>query len=371
MSRSVTFFSLAALVALSLFFPACTDDKGATETARRRPSQSPAQKTSSSASPVDSATPSDDGGPVLLYMDGRTLHRFDVEAGDEKLDKLPSPDVAATLDGARLAYVVGAVEAPDDEDFIASPEIRIYEVESGNDVTIGGGLSPFWHPDGTRLAYLEPNAARVCEGESCSGSSNVVIADLETEERKTVVADGRWSLVGWWGERLLVVDQEGEPATVAVSEDGETETLPVAPSEVWGAAPDGGPVVRSVGDRVEFLSPDRFEVLATVDLDGRLLGRGTWSPTSEELSAALLDRGRFTSQLVLIDLNTQDPVSLDASRGATGEVVWAVDGDAYVYVRSTGPQGLMLEAVYCARASSNVCDPLFSWRRGVKLLSLN
>lgn len=353
--RSWLTLSIAALV--SILFSACDSGGDGDRSATPSPSSSIAP----GSAPV---------GPArsLLYLDGSDLRTFDLANGNDRfLARAPSTDATATPNGDRIAYVVSSTPVSSDEDFIASPELQIADVSSGSMSDAGPGFSPMWNPDGSRLGALVPAEARGCEGETCLGTVSAAVIDPATGVRTTVVEPGRMSLLGWWGDRLLVGLQD-PPSVIAASLDGSVERLSLVPNEVWGPAPNGESLLVIYEDSAGFARPDS----ATDDpvpLDGLVLGEGAWAPDSGAVAAVGL--GRRGQQLVLIGPQDGRPQPVAGSAGAQGQIVWAPDSGSFVFARSTGGRGLRLEAVHCKVESEPECSPpLFSWGRGVRLLAL-
>ena len=287
--------------------------------------------------------------------------RREIASDDESvIGRLPSVDAIASPGGESIAYVVSA-GAAEDEDFVAEPELHVKSLASDEDTTIGPGLSPIWDPAGERLAYIEPQDIRACEAEFCEASSSVVVADLVAETRRTLLRPERWSLLGWVGDELLVVDPD-RPAVLLVAPDGEVDRLDFVPGEFWGASPDGRWMVTTTGRSYE-LSPLRGSPATPIDLPpGGVLGSGAWAPTGDRFVAVLL-RGA-SSELVAVD-TTGRVETIEGSKGAEGPVIWAPDGSSFVYARGAG---LRLEAAHCE--VDGPCRSLFSWARGVTLLAL-
>ena len=304
----------------------------------------------------------------LLYLDGRDLRSFELKTGrDRLLGRAPSTDAEVSPDGTHVAYVVASSPTPGDEDFIASPELRVVEVTTGKSSTVGPGFSPLWSPDGTLLAALVPADDRNCEGETCLGTVAAAVFDPDSGERTAVAGPGQMSLLGWWGERLLVGLQD-PPAAVAASVDGSVERLGLVPNEVWGPAPDGGSIFVINGDSAHFEVPESSDEAEAVPLEGLVLGEGAWAPDSETVAAVgLRARG---SELVLVEPQMPGLQPVPDSEGAQGQVVWAPDSASFVFTRSIGGRDLRLEAVHCTRSEGIDCERLFSWGRGVRLLGL-
>ena len=358
---------------LSLLLLACCTTSNSSSEPGATPGSSP--KSKASVEPSATSTTTSGGEQQLLFMERKSLRAWDVASGSfDALGRLPSTDVSANADGSMIAYVTSAAPATEQEDFITEPELHLYETDTGDDITIGPGFSPLWQPEGDRLAYLEPREVRVCEGETCEGTNALVVADVATAKRTTWLESGAFVPLSWLGDRVIVSQQVPKPATLAVSESGAIEKLSIAPSEFWGASPDGTWLVRSITERVEFVAVDGSDRLH-VPLPGSVLGEGAWSPDSRRLAAVSLDaRGGEETGLRVLGPKTDANESISGSEGASGPVLWSPDGSSFAYVRATGPGGLDLEAVLCQAPSSEPsvdrCDPLFSWTRGVTLLAL-
>ena len=305
-----------------------------------------------------------------MYLDGKTLRTYDVDAGSSRtIVELPSSEVTAS--GSSLVYVKSATPTTGDEDFIASPELHLYDVSSGRDVTVGRGNSVLWHPQGDRFAYLEPAGARVCEGEACEGSNALVVAEIGSRRRTTLSRGEVYAPLAWLGDRVVMSRQSPAPTTVGISETGEPEDLGVPPAEFWGASPDGEWLVRSVAGRVDLESLTRGGQKVTVEMPGSVLGEGAWAPDSSRLAAVSL-RESGASRLVLLDPSRSGFEVVPRSSGGAGPVLWSRDGRALAFTRAAGPGGLRSQAVICEAAQGELgCRGAFSWPRGVTLLSLD
>jgi hypothetical protein len=200
-----------------------------------------------------------------------------------------------------------------------------------------------------------------------------VVHDL-TDPRPTVVLEaGRWFLLGWSGDRLLV-SQEGDPdTTLSVALDGSVSALGVPPSEMWAASPDGRWVVTAPtgAAAVRPLLDGAVAGPGVIHrLDGAVLAEGQWAPDSSMVAAVRLDAGDrgVASRLVTLAPGTDGPTTVPGTSGAAGQVLWG-PGGRVVFAR-TASRGRRLEAVMCDLAGPAACRPLFSWARGVTLLAL-
>jgi hypothetical protein len=309
---------------------------------------------------------------TLTYLEGSTLHRVEVSSGkSQRAARLPSPDVWAAPEGAWLAAVVDARPRPGDSDFARYPSLRLVDEASGRSRPLGPGLTPLWSPSGDRLAWLRPVEERACFGEACAGSVEVVSAEVPGGRPRRLLGPGRWGLLAWAGDRLLVSRRADLRSIMAVAPDGRVRTLPLPPSEVWGATPDGRWLVRSARDGVDFLpltpGPEAFGVAL-----GGVLAEGTWSPSGERLAAIQLKStagGVPRSRVVLISTRARALRPLRGSAGAAGNVLWSPDETRVAFARTAGRRAGRLEAVVC-EVATGACRTLMSWVRGVVLLRL-
>ena len=309
----------------------------------------------------------------VLYLDDSSLRRFVIDGGKvATVGKLEAS--RAVAQGGRIAYVGSGT--PEEGDFLARPELHLWTLESNSDKELGPGFSPLWRPGGGALAYLRPLEERSCDAETCTGDSEVVAFDVTTGEGTVLLPGGRWSLLTWAGEDLLVADLNALDATVRVSPSASRTELAVTPSEVWGASPDGRLLVRARLETAETiaLGPRGLgKTIATIDLGGRRLAEGTWSEDSKRVAAVLLDvgpAGGLTSELAVIDAAAGGVHEVPGTSGATGPVLWGPGNDSVLAARSVGRSGGRLEAVSCRAQRAAGCDPLFTWKLGVTLLAL-
>lgn len=298
------------------------------------------------------------------------MHRLDLtdDRDEVLLDDLASMEMTASPSGELIAYVAAGSPQPEDEDFIVDPELHLLSPDTGEDTLVGPGLGPLWHPEGERLAYLEPTSTRACEGEVCAGSSSVIVADVDGEERRTLLKPGGWVLLGWLGDSLLAADPQ-EGSLIAVDEGG-AERLDIQPGELWGASPDGRWLVTVEPGGLRFEPTGAGDDVHSADLEARSAGEGAWAPTSDRLALVLLaPAGQVRgSELALIEPSGRVTPVPD-SDGAAGPILWAADGNGLVYARAAGARGLRLEAVFCSLDPWD-CRPLLSWATGITPLAL-
>ena len=332
----------------------------------------------SPASPItpDGSTRSADPSPALglevIYLNRQTVIAREVDGGSERtLAQLSSPDAVASPDGALVAYVTTSDPAAE-EDFVAAPELRVLDVDSGSEHSIGPGFAPVFSPDGNRIAFLVPEQMRICEGEACASRSVVAVAASSGDEPiERLTEPGMFALLGWLDESVVVFDQSSPPRALIAHESGAASTIPYPPHEIWGPSPDGRWLLAIRGGDAVFESVEGRE-RTHVPLGRAALGEGAWAPDSSGVAAVAIGRGGpAASELVLVRPATRSITSVTGSRGAAGQVHWAPDARSLVYARSTGSRGRRLEAVFCPDVTgASACRPLFSWGRGVTLLAL-
>jgi hypothetical protein len=304
------------------------------------------------------------------------LHSRDLTTGEDRIvERLPSSDVWAAPEAPLLASVADAQPpAPGEEDFAVRPELLLVDARTGARRELGPGVAPLWDEAGERLAWLRPVEDRSCAGEICAGAVAVETVEVDSMRSQTVLPAGRWSLLSWAGEALLVADVRAPDRVVVATLEGATAELPVAASEVWGATPDGDWLVRVAAGRVELLPLDGGVASGparAVAGGGRALAEGSWSPGGDRLAAVELRVGRpARARVVVVSVPDGSLRPVPSSRGATGRVVWSPDGDEVAFARSAGRRGGRLEAVICPVSGTSGCRALFSWVRDVTLLRL-
>lgn len=316
----------------------------------------------------------------LLFLEGRSLLRLDAASGRRtKLGAFPTPDVRASPGSTWIAYVVpGQPTSESHPDFLADPRLRLFDAGSGEEVALGRGFAPLWDPSGSRVAYLKSSPARSCDGEACTGGVSVRMAWPGTGRSETILDEGSYGLLGWAGDRLLVADGSDTAHTLSVAPTGDELELPLAPSQFWGASPDGRWLVRVGTEQTVFvrLRGGRLTAETTpIALGGRLLAAGTWATDSSGVAAMALG-GRTAPEVVLFSPEEPELRALPHSRGVSGAPLWSGDGDFLLFPRDSGGGGGTLNASLCpasvnpSQDRTGGCRSLLSWREGVVLLRM-
>ncbi len=338
-----------ALVAL-VFIAGCTDPGTG---AREAPSPDPSR-----------AAPSTE---QLLLVDGTKLERFDViEGTTSAVARLPAPDITASRATGWVAVVAGTSASADD--FLETPTLRLLDTATGAEIDLGLGLSPMWHPSDDRLAYLQPVEPRRCEVETCKGGVTVITV-RPGRAPEEVLPPGRWGLLAWAGDHLLVADGRDLARTVVTGPDGRS-WLPVRPSEIWDASPDGRWLVTVGADGASFRRAEDGALSGLpidIDLGAGVLGDGAWAPDSSRIAATVRARGR--SKVVVIGPAAPGAREIAGSKGATGAVLWSPSGETVAFPQSIAG-GRRLRAGYCRVDGAGPCRGLFSWEQDVVLLRM-
>jgi len=308
-----------------------------------------------------------EGGPdELLYLSGTSLRRLDVlSATGKEIAAVPSLDVFASPGSELIAYVAS-------EDF--RPVIHLLDAR-GREHTIGPGVSPLWMRTGARLAYLRPENPETCTVDGCPGRGEVVVLDSATEREDVLLTNGRWSLIAWAGDRLLVADLNDPSAALSVGIDGEKTALGVAVGEVWDASPDGKWLVTVDADGAGFVPLEDGIVAGqgrAIPLAGRTLADGTWSHDSTRVAAVVLRRGAgartSASEVVVFSPADPEPRPLRESSDATGPVLWSSGNDAVAFSTVVDPGAGLLQTLYCPVDTRGQCRALISFTQDVVLL---
>ena len=333
---------------------------------------SPTAVASVSPSPSPSASP---GSWTLTYLRGSRIvtRAFGSDAEHLGVD-LHTAGVAASGSGW-LAYVVpqkGSASG-EDGDFVRRPELHLLQLTSGEDLKIGLGFAPLWRADGTKVAFLRPNRARRCDGESCAGKVRVLVV-APGEPARSISGSGHLHLLAWEGDRVLVSDDRHVTSTTSLSAAGGSPfSIAVPPSEIWDASPDGNLLLTVAPGELNFTGLREGRLTAdvrSVPIPGSILADGSWSAGSSKLAGVLRKRnGRSRLSFLSPD---RAPVPVPDSAGAMGNVVWDRAGDSFAYVAVDANHRSRLQAILCRPRppGAEVCRRWFSWAQGVSLLEL-
>jgi hypothetical protein len=315
-------------------------------------------------------TPLGGSSPSLLYLKRGSLRAVELETGRKRsLGELRADVAAAAPRGPWIAEVV-PLEAPTggERDFVLEPELRLLDVSSGRESTIGPGFAPLWGPDGATLVFLEPTGARRCSGEVCQGKSKLVALDVATGEKRVLLDAGRWGLLSWLGRHVVVSDARNLDRALSVSLDGRMQELSLEPSEVWAGSPDGEWLVAVQGGRALVHAASDGATTGRpgrIPIRGGILAAGAWAPDSS-LVAAVVVGGGSGERAVIFDPEDRRPARLRGLDGATGPVLWSDDGRLLAAPRGVG--GKQHVAVCTVQRRS--CRPLLPYGPDMSLVGI-
>jgi Tol biopolymer transport system component len=289
-----------------------------------------------STSDLNSPRPSAPTRPATsaLYLSGDSLARLELGSGElRRIGRSPTRDVFASNSGSWLAYVVSGGTAAEEHDFLLEPILQAINLDSGDKVELGPGFSPLWHPTAAKLAYLRPVGSAQCSGEGCSGLFDVVVHDMQTS-MSSVLAEGRYSLLGWSDDRVLVADQNDLSTTRSLGPRGDAEPLDVAPSELWDASPDGRWLLKSASEGVTLVDT-RDGRQRSIEVEG-VLGDGAWSPDSRYVAVGVLNDARTRTHAVLIDVDDGEVTEITPALPGILDLTWGPDSRQFAFLTFVG-----------------------------------
>jgi hypothetical protein len=312
---------------------------------------------------------------ALTYLQGtRIVTRARGQRGGRTIADLHTADISASPASNWIAYVAPQIGvAPGDGDFVHKPRLHFRNLASGSDLSIGVGFSPLWDGAGTRIAYMAPDSPRSCDGETCAGAVRVMVA-APGQLARPITPFGRLHLLAWAGDRLLVADDKDLTRTTSLALDGSAAfSIPVPPSEIWDASPDGSLLLSVTPGRLHFttlVGGHTTTGVRTVSLGSGILGDGSWSAGSGRVAGVLREPDGSGHMALLTADRGLFPVG--GTEGAMGNVVWDSAGSRFAYVGVNEGHRGRLQAMLCRLrpGGQTVCKPWFSWLQGVSLLRL-
>lgn len=329
-----------------------------------------------------------EGGPdEVLYLSGTALVRRDVEKGaDENVGTIETPSVYPATGSRWIAYVTSKASGGDD-DFAAEPRLHLYDPETEDEARYGAAVAPVWNPTGTHVAFLRPVEPRDCQGESCPGEVRIGVVEAATGEEAVLTLDsGRYSILGWAGDHVVVSDFEKPTTVTAAPLEGEPVELDMPASQFWGASPDGRWIVKTNAKKTELVPLEDGELgddRVTVELGKYQILEGTWAHDSSAVAAVASleskvpsgkgDDEKLVSQgvgtrIVTFSPDDPEPQTVPDTFGATGSVLWSADNDAVVFATLLDPRRALFQAKHCPIGNGSGCQVVTSWTEGVRLL---
>jgi hypothetical protein len=341
---------------------------------RHRPGGSPSSP-QGARTPIASPPAVTPGLVALTYLQGtRIVTRARGQRGGHTIIDLHTADISASPASDWIAYVAPQTGvAPADGDFVRKPELHFRNLASSSDLNIGVGFSPLWDGAGTRIAYMAPDSPRSCDGETCAGAVRVMVA-APGQLARPITPFGRLHLLAWAGDRLLVADDKDLTRTTSLALDGSAAfSIPVPPSEIWDASPDGSLLLSMTPGMLHFttlVGGHTTTVVRTVSLASGILGDGSWSAGSGRV-AGVLREPDGSAHMALLSAD-QGLLPVGGTEGAMGNVVWDREGSRFAYVGVNEGHRGRLQAILCRLrpGGQTACKPWFSWLQGVSLLRL-
>ena len=308
----------------------------------------------------------------LVYADfaeAQDLHRLDLATdNDEIFDALPrSGDTEAAPGSTWLS-----IQTVDEDGDAFRPDLFLYDTASEEEIALGVGFDPIWSPDGSRVVFLAPEDPSTCGEEKCRGPRAVTVVQIPGGESEELVDPGEYSLLGWAGEYVVILNEGGPGSTVVqtVAPDGATTDLPILPIEFKGASPDGRWIIQSGDSGTRFLEmvdgraeDEGPEITLPA---GMTLDLAVWAHDSSRVAAALSN----DVEVDIVTFSPADPESQEVAAGgvpSTGGFFWSPDNDSFVFQRFTGTE---LEAVHCPLDDPDACEVLLAWTRGIAVLRM-
>jgi hypothetical protein len=321
----------------------------------------------------------------LLYVKGSSLFVYDLDSGRRRrVAELPSADVAVSPDGKKYAVVEETSPAGSTPEGFRKPVLQLGSLDRQGTRELGPGRSPLWSPDGKYVAAIakakgvlscdarpgDPRKTQKCR------RAELVVAYQPAQDVKSQIVLGpdRWSLIGWTSDhRLLAISITGNNVVVGYlkSSMNDAEQLGLQPGEVWGISPTEYVLLLVKPRQRSFFDYAGQHADSTIDLNGAVLGDGTWAPTGEHVAAVAISQpqsGLPRSELLLIEVASGSVTKVPGSNDAQAAAAWAPDGSSFAYTRVHPKNADKLQAVFCT--TSLDCRPLFSWAQGISLLAL-
>lgn len=344
-----------------------------------------------------------EGGPAeVLYVSGTSLVRYDLDASaEEVVEELKSTIYAVSPGSTWIANVLTA----EPNDAPAYPEIHLYDAATQTSEKIGPGYAPVFSADGQRLAYLRPIDLDTCDGQVCFDELEVIAFDPATGEEQ-VLEEGRWNILDWAGDQVLV-SEEADPRQLSLlsTTGDEVTSFRIEPGEILDVSPDGRWLLNVSNGLVTFYSlegagtgSEEVEVPAR----GRIVTAVAWSPTSSTVIALTSPGGDQSSALVqgessgskgrprrpepskpknspviipvtnLVSFSPEEPkpLTLGESEAAEAPILWSPDESHILFPKLVDPTQGIRQAAYCALGAALECQTYFSWTTGVTLLRM-
>jgi hypothetical protein len=325
---------------------------------------------------------------TLLFLDGRTLMRYDIESGKrELLARLPVTDAVISPDGSRYVFVKETAKNAYSDAYV-KPRLRLVELHGNHrSRDLGPGRGPVWSPDGERVAAItKARGYLICPTgkggreepqetgrQGCRPAERVVAYEAKSEgggpgksSRVLLGAERRWSIVDWTdNDRVAGIASPGRLQFSALKGEDDPPIVGFSPADVWGVSPVDLELF-IVQKKQAFFARPGIGTSPPLKLRGKGLGEGSWAADGSRVAAVLVGTNDGP-QLGVIDVESAEVTTVPGSGGAQGDVVWGPDG-RFVYTRALSDSGNRFESVMCSPELD--CEPLVSSTNGVSLVAL-
>lgn len=299
------------------------------------------------------------GAPSIYYVEGNAMKEIaPSDSEGETLAEGVSAAAEASPDGARAAWV--AYAGPTD------PVAHIYTFGQEGIETVPGE-APTWKGDGSEFAVMRPVGGTECSEGECNGPVEVFTVDAASGEATELLNEGRWSLIGWVGDRLVVGDAQREDSAFIVEAKNEVTPIDIAAEDIRSIAPDGQwiVVVAESGPELWSLEDDSVEFAERFGGPEDTFTSIDWTEDSSRFAAILTTLEDTTIVSVDVDSSTPDVVVDDLE--PSGDLFWAPDEQGMVFT-AVNREEVQLEATYCPLDGGD-CSVYITWQTGTSVIS--
>ena len=361
------------------------------------------------------------GDPSLLYAsfgatDDATLIRKNIiDQEEEVFEPFPAVAMSASQSSEWVAYVsaddpeaASDDEEGDDEEIDPSappapsqPLLTVFDPYSEDETSLGVGLTPTWNATGDRVAFIRPLEPENCSAVlTCPGDVDVVVADPASGDETTVLEEGRWSIVAWAGDRLLLEEEGNAEETIVASLDGETEPADYTPAGVLGVSPDGSWLLHQADGEARFWpitdglpSGDAVDV----EIGDDFIYGATWSHDSAQVAATMgappgerpdPDRGKkgkkakggddgkgdeeefvpLTAEVRVFSPDDPEPAVVEETTSSFSAPLWSTSNDHIAVAKQVDDE--TNQTSYCPVALEGSCRLVFSFSYPAQMLRM-
>lgn len=301
-----------------------------------------------------------DSAPLVYYVEGDALKS--IGARDDE-GEIVREGLSPYVTGADQATYVTWVEFGSGD----QPVIQLYDRAADEKETISG-TAPVWDEAGQRFAYLSPTRLGSCSETDCEVPVQVVVFDTGSGESKLWLDQGRWSIVGWAGDELIVGDAKNKSRSSIVDAEGDTRRLRIAFGDIKSVSPDGEWVISSKQSGPELVRiADGIDRSPLGDNDDTVTFVDWASDSSRAAVVATFDED--PPRLFIVDTESRsiEPFNEDE---VVGEVFWGPDDQGVVLTRVDRDE-LQLQASFCRIEAPDKCVSLLEWQTNIRVVGVD